>query len=525
MPAERLSMRKVREVLRLRSLKVTVRKIALSLHMGASTVGEYLERAKEAGLAWPFPEDLSDRDLETRLFPSAGEDQKADKPLPEWSTIHRELKKKGVTKFLVWQEYKAQHPEGYQYSQFCTLYQEWESRLHVWMRQPHLAGDKLFVDFSGDGIPYIDPRTGEAREAALFVAVLGASNYTFAFAVPTEQLPDWIEGHVKALAFFGGVPNAIVPDQPKTAIARSCRYDPDVNPSYAEFARHYDVTILPARPRKPRDKAKVEGAVLLAQRWILAVLRHRQFFSVAEINEAIREPLEKLNGRLQRRLRRSRTDLFLELDRPHLRPLPETPYEYSEWKFVVRVNLDYHVEFAESYYSVPYQLAHQPVDIRATGKIIRATGKILEIFHQSQRVASHLRSYKKHSFTTDPAHMPSTHRAHAEWTPERLANWAKTLGPNMVELVESIMKQRALPEQGFRACMGIMHLQKHYPLDRMEKAARRAVACRIVSYKGFKGILENRLEEQPLPHVTNEIIPPHRNVRGSEYYRQPSTLN
>jgi transposase len=511
MPAERLTMRQVREILRLHSQGSAGREIAASLGLGRTTVQDYIARAKVARLIWPLPDGLGDDDLEKLLFVQR-EDQRPSRPPPDWHWVHRELRRKHVTLLLLWQEYKGQELEGYQYSQFCDLYRQWAKALGVWMRQEHLGGEKLFVDFSGDGIPWIDPVTGEVREAALFVAVLGASNYTFAYAVPTQKLPDWLECHLKALAFIGGVPKAIVPDQPKTAIKRSCRYDPELNPAYMELARHYGTAVIPARPRRPRDKAKVEVGVLLAQRWVIAVLRNRTFFSVAEINEAIRPLLEKLNSRLMRKLRRSRRDLFLEVDLPNLQPLPETTYQYAEWKVKARVNFDYHVEFDSNYYSVPHRYAHEQVDIRATGKIV-------EVLHNQKRVASHLRSYLKHQSITDPEHMPSSHRAHADWTPSRIVRWASTVGPSTAMLVERVMEERPHPEQGFRACMGIIHLGRHHSEVRLEKAAARALASKSHSYRTVKGILENRLEDQPLPSVPKAVLPRHGNVRGSEYYR------
>lgn len=512
MPAERLSMRKVREVLRLRSENCSDRRIARSLDLPRTTVRDYLARAEAAGVRWPLPDHLDDQGIENLLFVRS-EIQRACRPLPDWAYVHAEMRRKHVTLYLLWEEYKQQFPEdGYQYSQFCSLYGQWAKTLQIWMRQEHLGGEKLFVDFSGDGIPWIDPVTGEVREAALFVAVFGASNFTFACAVPTEQLPDWIDCHVRALTFFGGVPKVIVPDQPKTAIKNSCRYDPELNPTYMDLAQHYGTVVIPARPRKPRDKAKVEAGVLIAQRWIIAALRNHTFFSIAEINEAIRPLIEKLNRRIMRKLNRSRSDLFLEVDLPHLGPLPETPYEYAEWKIKARVNFDYHVEFDSNYYSVPYRHAHDEVDVRATGKIV-------EIFRGHKRIASHLRSYKKHQSVTDREHMPSSHRAHADWTPSRVVNWASTVGPFTAKLVDQVMKERPHPEQGFRSCMGIIRLGKRHSDARLEKAAARALACKSHSYRTVKGILENRLEEHPLPSVPKEILPHHGNVRGGIYYR------
>jgi transposase len=468
--------------------------------MPRTTVRDYLHRAEAAGLAWPIPDHLDDQAIEDRLFVKP-EDQQSSRPFPDWAYIHAEMRRKHMTLLLLWQEYKGQHPEdGYQYSQFCDLYREWSKALGVWMRQEHLGGDKLFVDFSGDGIPWTNPVTGEVREAALFVAVLGASNYTFAYAVPTQKLPDWLECHVKALVFIGGVPKVIVPDQPKTAVKRSCRYDPELNPAYMDLARHYGTAVIPARPRKPRDKAKVEVGVLLAQRWIIAALRNRTFFSIAEINEAIRPLLEKLNSRIMRKLARSRRDLFLEVDHPNLRPLPETAYEYAEWKVGIRVGFDYHIEFDWNYYSVPYRLAGEVVDIRANGKTV-------EVF-------------KKHQSITDPDHMPSSHRAHADWNPERIIDWASKIGPFTAKYVDEVMKARQFPEHAFRGCLGIIRLGKRYTDERLEKACARGLAFKSFSFRVVKSILENKLEDQPLPSASNKPIPRHKNIRGSEYFRR-----
>lgn len=510
MPAEKLSMRKVREVLRLKALGLSGRQIARSVKIAPATVVEYLRRAKLAGLAWPLPDDLDDAAIEKVLFVQR-EDQKPSRPLPDWTLIHTELRRKHLTLALLWEEYKGQHPDGYQYSQFCDLYRRWAGALEIWMRQEHRGGEKLFVDFSGDGIPWIDPLTGEEREAALFVAALGASSYTYAEAFPSQELPHWINGHVHAYEFLGGVTRVTVPDQPRTAIKRSCRYDPELNPTYRDLAQHYGTCVIPARPRKPRDKAKVEVAVLLVQRWIIAALRRRTFFSIAEINRAIRELLEKLNNRPLRKLRRSRRDLFLELDQPNLLPLPEKPFEFAEWKIGLRVNVDYHIEFETNYYSVPYQLIHQEVDLRATVTTV-------EILHRAKRVSSHLRLQGQRRFATLTAHMPRSHQAHAEWTPSRIVNWAKQTGPSTGQLVEKIMAERPHPEQGYRASLGILRLAKAYTPQRLEKACARALACRSHSYRSVESILKNRLEDQPLPSRDLVALPLHENLRGSQYY-------
>ena len=510
MPAERLSMRKIREVLRLSAQGLSTRQIAQSLELGRTTVWQYLKRAEARGITWPVPEDRDDAAIEQALFVEKGQELPS-RPGPDWTLVETELRRKHVTLALLWQEYKAQTPDGYQYSQFCNLYRHWLSKLGVWMHQEHRGGEKLFVDFSGDGIPWIDPLTGEEREAPLFVAVLGASNYTYAEATRSQDLMAWVTCHVHAYEFLAGVPQLTVPDQPRTAIGKSCRYDPELNPTYRELARHYGTCILPARPRKPKDKAKVEVGVLIAQRWIIAALRNHTFHSIAEINRAVRGLLEKLNGRVMRKLGRSRHQLYLEVDQPNLRPLPQTPFEFAEWKIGLRVNLDYHVEFEKSYYSVPYQLVHQAVELRATASTV-------EIFLRHKRIASHLRSAVPHRHVTLKDHMPRSHQAHAEWTPSRIIHWAKETGPSTAQLVERIMAERPHPEQGYRASLGILRLAKRHSPRRLEKACARALACRSHSYRSVESILKNSLEDQPLPTRDIAALPSHENLRGPGYF-------
>lgn len=511
MPAERLSMRNIREILRLKAMGFSGRKIARSLRLSPTTTSEYLRRAKAAKLSWPLAPELDDEALEQRLF-VAPKEQRSTRPQPEWPRIHTELRRKHVTLALLWEEYRSEQPDGYQYSRFCQLYREWAGRLAVWMRQEHRGGEKLFVDYSGDGIRFFDRDNGKPKEAQLFVAVLGASNYIFAEVSETQQLPDWLQCHTSALEYLGGVPEIVVPDQPRTSVAKPCRYDPELNPAYDELARHYDTCVIPARPRKPRDKAKAENGVLIAQRWIIAALRNRTFYSIAEINEAIDELLERINNRPLRKLRRSRKDLFEELDKPNLRPLPEKRFEYAEWKVGARVNVDYHIEFEKNFYSVPYQLAHKQVDVRATARTV-------EIFYQQKRISSHARSYGKYTYSTLREHMPRSHREHLEWTPSRIIHWGKTVGESTAQLLECIMEERPHPEQGYRACLGILRLSKHYGEERLEKAAKRALACRSHSYRSVESILKNGLDDQPLPEVNSQPLPVHENLRGSHYYK------
>jgi len=511
MSAERLSMRKVREVLRLQSAGLSPRQIARSLLVGRTTVVDYQRRAKLAGITWPLPETLDDEALERALFVPR-EDHRSSRPLPDWTEVHKELRRKHVTLALLWEEYKTQHPDGYHYSQFCDLHRRWASRLEIWMRQEHKAGEKIFSDYSGDGIPWTNPKTAEIREAPLFVAVLGASNYTYAEVTESQELRYWIRAHVHTFAFYDGVSKVVVPDQTRTAVKTTCRYEPEINPSFQELARHYSTCIVPARPRKPRDKAKVEVGVLIAQRWIIARLRDHTFYSPEEINEAIwNDLLPRLNNRPMRKLKRSRAELFLAIDKPALQPLPQLPYELATWKVGLRVNVDYHVELERNYYSVPSQLAHEQVDVRATTSTI-------EIFHAHRRVASHLRQHGEYQHSTVSEHMPTSHRAHAEWTPSRILRWAEEVGPDARALAEKILSERQHPEQGYRACLGIMRLGKRYGRERLEMACKRALAFRAHSYRFVESVLKKNLDGQPLPEFTREALPPHENVRGASYY-------
>ena len=513
MPRPRSAMRKIREILRLALGEgLSRRTTAAATGLPYTTVSDHLGRAAKAGLGWPLPDGLDDGHLEARLFARAESPPSASRPLPDWPTVHRELRRKGVTLQLLHMEYKERQPDGYQYTQFCRHYRTFARHLDLVMRQEHRAGEKLFVDFAGQTIPITDPRTGEITAAQLFVAVLGASNYTYAEALPSQELPHWIAAHVHALSFIGGCARLIVPDNLRAGVTRAHRYEPDINPTYAEMAAHYGAAVIPARPYKPRDKAKAEQGVLLAERWVIAALRHRTFFSIAEANEAIAERVAWLNARPFKKLPGSRAVLFAELDRPALRPLPPVPYEFAVWK-TATVNVDYHVEVDRHWYSVPYQLVGEACDIRITAAII-------EVFCRGRRVASHRRSGEQRHFTTDAAHMPEAHRRHAEWTPSRIVRWAEQTGPATAALVAGIMASRPHPEQGFRSCLGIMRLGRRYGDERLEAAAARALAIRALSYRSVESILRNGLDGQPLPgsEPVTTTIGDHANVRGAGYY-------
>jgi transposase len=479
-------MRQVREIIRLKfSAGISTREIARRLGIAASTVRETLRRFEGAGLGWPFPDGMSDGDLEAALYANHGTKRGHRRHAePDWPTVHRELKRKHVTLVIAWDEYIAANPGGYSYSRFCELYRGFESKLSPTMRQTHAAGERLFVDYAGDGVPVvIDRLTGEIRKAQIFVAVLGASSFTFAHASWTQALPDWIDAHVRALEVIGGVPHLLVPDNTKTAVIKACLYDPQVNRTYAEMAAHYDTAILPARPRRPRDKAKVEQAVLIVERWLLGRLRHRTFFNLADVNAAIADLMTHLNeARPIRRLGVTRRQLLEQIDRPALKVLPAEPYEFSEWR-TCRVGIDYHIEVAAHYYSVPHRFARAEIDARLTARTV-------EIFLKGERIAAHMRGGGNHKHTTIPEHMPSSHRRYAGWTIERIRTDARLIGPATAALCELILEQRSHPEQGFRACLGIVRLARPYGTGRLEAAADRAIDIGARTYGSVKSILD-----------------------------------
>ena len=515
MPAERVPMRQAREIIRLKfSAGVATREIARRLGLAPSTVRETLSRLTSAGLSWPLREDLTEGELEAALYASRrskrGHRLHAE---PDWPLVHRELKRKHVTLQIVWDEYIAASPGGYSYSRFCELYRGFESKLSPTMRQTHAAGERLFVDYAGDGVAVvIDRRTGELRKAQIFVAVLGASSFTFAHASWTQTLPDWIDAHVRALAAIDGVPQLIVPDNTKTAVVKACLYDPQVNRTYAEMAAHYGTAILPARPRRPRDKAKVEQAVLIVERWLLGRLRHRTFHSLAEVNAAIADLMTDLNEvRPIRRLGVTRRRLLEEVDRSALKSLPAQPYEFAEWKNC-RVGIDYHIEVAAHYYSVPHRFIRAEVEVRLTVRTV-------EIFLKGERIAAHARGGGNHKHTTIDEHMPSSHRRYAGWTIERIREDARRIGPATTALCELILESRPHPEQGFRACLGIVRLSGPYGAQRLEAAAERALDIGARTYGSVKSILDNNLDRRPAAKRATDATPIlHPNIRGPRYY-------
>jgi len=512
MPAVRLTMRKIREVLRLKfDNQLSNRQIAKSCLMARSTVGDYLRRFNASGLSWPLDPQIDDQALGQLLFAQPRPDPGQKRPVPEWLEIQRQLRRKGVTLMLLWQEYKAQHPSGYQYSQFCQRYRDWHQKLDPVMRQHHRAGEKLFVDYAGMSVAVNDPKSDQIRQAQIFVAVLGASNYCYAEATWTQSLPDWIGSHTRAFEYFGGVPRVVVPDNLKSAVKKASFYEPDINPTYLDLARHYETVIIPTRVRKPKDKAKVEAGVQLVERWILARIRDQKFFSLHQLNRTISELLEKLNQRPFQKLPGSRKSMFESIDKPALRPLPQKPYQYAEWKRAT-VNVDYHIEFERHYYSVPHRLIKKKIDLRITQRTI-------ECFYNNKRVASHIRSHQRGRHTTVREHMPKTHQKWADWTPQRFIRWAEKIGPHTTDLVRAILSSRPHPQQGFRSCLGVLRLAKDYGDQRLEAACHRALAIGGTSYKSVASILKHNLEQRALPDPSTEDPSiSHKNIRGARYY-------
>jgi transposase len=499
-------MRKIRELLRLRfDLGLSIHKIAASLVVARSTVRECLKRAEAAGIVWPLPQEIDDAQLEVRLYPVKA--LSSDIPLPDFAQVRRELTRAGVTRLLLWQEYKAQHPEGLQYSAFCDQYRRFCSTADPVMRFEHRAGEKCFVDYAGQSVGVIDRHSGEIRQAQIFVAVLGCSNYTYAEATWTQSLPDWLGAHVRALEFFGGAPTAIVPDNLKSGVERAHRYEPDLNRAYAEFAEHYGVAILPARVRRPRDKAKVEGAVLIVERWILARLRDRQFFSLTELNAAIDELLIELNDRAFQKLEGSRRSRFIELDQPALRTLPPKAYEYAQWK-CAKVHPDYHIEVEHAYYSVPYKHIAQRVEVRISARMI-------EIFAQRQLIASHARLFKRGARATLDAHRPEKHRAVVEITVARLIERATLIAPAVGAVLSEQFKRKRHPEEALRSAQGILRLAQDFSPAQLAAACERALLLKACNYRSVRALITTPAAESGDARQLSLV---HENVRGSDYF-------
>lgn len=500
-------MRKINEVLRLKfDAGLSHEKIARAVGLSKGAVAKYVSLATAQGIGWPT--GLGEAELEARLFPSAP--APSERALPDFPAMHTELKRKGVTLQLLWSEYVAAVGDGaYRYSQYCQLYREWRGRQRRSMRQVHVAGEKTFFDYAGHTAPVVDPATGEIRQAQVFVAVLGASSYTYAEATWTQSLPDWIASHRRTVEFFGGCSTLWVPDNLRSAVSQASRYDPTPNPTYAEMARHYGAAILPTRPYKPKDKAKVEVGVQVVERWILARLRHQRFFSLGELNAAIRSLLDALNHRPMQKQPHTRAELFETLDKPALMPLPAQAYEYAEWR-VAKPGIDYHLDLAGKLYSVPHTLVGEKLDVRLTATAV-------EVFHKGRRVAAHPRQIPGR-YATQPEHMPKSHRAHAQWSPGRFLNWAADIGPATCSVVKHQLNDRFHPEHGYRACLGLLNHVRRYGKTRLEGACLRALEIGAPSYRSISSILDKGLDQHTLAEPEATPLPAHANVRGAGYY-------
>lgn len=511
MSAEKLSMRKILDILRLHhSDGLSNRKIASSLGISAGSVSYYLCRARVAGVEWPT--DLSEETLYERLFPKALDIKKSHRSLPDLAWIHKELKRKGVTLLLLWYGYRSQHPNGYGYSQFCEHYRRFTGVLKPSMRLTHYAGEKLFVDYSGLTVNWVDKETGVLQVAQVFVAVLGASNYTYVEAATSQNLRHWVAAHIRAFEFFGGVSTCLVPDNLLSGVTKAHLYDPDTNATYQEMANHYSTAVIPARVRAPKDKAKVEVGVQGIQRWILAPLRDHTFFSIVEINAAIEPLLKAYNEKPFQQLTGSRHSQFIEIDKPALKPLPAQRYQFAQWK-KARAGIDYHISFEKHHYSIPWRHLGEVIDVRITERTI-------ECFFKGVRIALHPRESKP-GHTTTHEHMPKAHQDYAQWTPERLHTWALSIGANTAKLIDEVIGLYKVPQQGYRSCLGILRLSKQYGVERLENAALRALYIGATRYKSVESILKNGLDKQPLPASTiaaASITIDHENVRGSTYY-------
>lgn len=506
----RLSMQKISEILRQHfDLKLSYREIARSLNVSISTISLYISHAA-AGFSWPLPESLSEQELHDKLFLPVN-DAKIERSYPEYEVIHREIRKKGITLLLLWREYRAQHVKGLGYSQFCRHYQIYRKSVAPVMRQTHKAGEKSFVDYAGMTMSWLDLATGEVQEAQIFVGCLGASQYIFVEATATQQLPDWIQSHIHMFEYFGGVSEIVVPDNLKSGVTNAHRYDPDININYQRLGEHYGTAIIPARAAEPKDKAKVENAVGIIERQILAAMRHMTFTSLGEMNVEITKRLAILNNQSFQKMKTSRRELFETLDKPALKPLPPTRYQYVQWKRA-KIHVDYHFIFDDHYYSVPFQHVLQHVEICASSQTV-------ECFLQGKRIASHVRNYKKYGFTTFSEHMPKAHQEHAKYSLSLITNWAKQIGQQTIDFIEHMMSARAFPQQAYRACYGLLRLSKQYGADRLEKACAKALSIRATRYQQVESILKNKLEEVAVYEPLDIKLSLHDNIRGAEYYK------
>ncbi len=512
----RLSVRKIKEISRLYlKLGFSIQAIAGSCKISTSTAHTYVNKLKKLNLSYEEIINMNEGKLHNLFFPE-NKKKAANRPVPDFEYLATEMKKKGVTLQLLYEEYIDENPSGYSKSWFYEMYRKHVKRLQPTMRFNHKAAEKMFEDFSGDKLSYTDPTTGKQIEVELFVSVLGASSYIFAYVVANQNIENFTECNVKAFEYYAGVPECIVIDNLKAGVTSACYYDPDINRTFADLAEHYNTAVLPARPYKAKDKAKVENAVLQAQRRIIAVLRNMTFFSLWELREAVREATEKLNKRPMTLTGKSRYELYMEIERSQLKPLPQDRFTIYKWK-KGKIHIDYHLQVEKSYYSVPYTLIGQQVEARYNNKIV-------EIFHEDKgirkRAASHKRSHRKGEFVTDKLHMPHEHRQYLEWTPQRMKQWGRKIGENTKILMEKMIESKKVPEYAFRGCLGVIRLSRMYSPQRVENACRRALSVNSYNYRSVKSILQKGLDKLNYNKMEEFKIIQHDNIRGKEYYRE-----
>ena len=512
MAAKRLTMRNLKEIIRLGiGANLSLRQIHVSTKVGIGTVQRTLSKARELKLTWPLPPELSDSKLEALIYPNERQAPSAISHTPNWNEVHLELKRKGITKQLLWEEYKQQYPNNsFGYSQYCDRYREWQKKQKRSMRQVHKAGDKLFVDYAGQTISIVCASTGEIRTAQIFVAVLGASNYTYVEATYTQSLPDWLESHVRAFEFFGGVPKIVIPDNLKSGVSKACRYDPDLNPAYQQLAAHYNVAVIPARPYKPKDKSKAEVGVQIIERWILAKLRHQTFFSLGELNQCIKALLKEVNHKPFKQLAGNRQSVFETLDKPALAPLPKLPYHYVDIKFA-KVGIDYHVKYDRHNYSVPHHLVGEKVELHVSDKQFG-------IYFHGKLICHHIRKHRPGT-TTEPQHMPKRHEKHHQWSPGRFLNWASSIGTEVTKWVKHQLDSRAHPEQAYNLCLGVLNLSKIYSNERLNNACSIANQHKLYRHREISNILKSNQDKFVNTKQQSFDLPQHHeNVRGSKAF-------
>jgi len=513
MPRKRVSMNKIREIIRLDEMAgLSQRAISKALSISRPVVSEYLSKVKKAGLSYNMIKTMDDDTLlQTITDTVCITNERYNTLHHKFDAISKELKRTGVTLQMLWHEYRQEHPNGYSYTQFCYHYQMWRSSSEITMHITHKAGDKMFVDFAGKKLEIVDKQTGEVTEVETFIAVLGASQYTYVEAVASQKKHDWIKVNQNAMYYFGGVSQAIVPDCLKSAIHKSNKYEPDINPEYTDFARHYQTTILPARPNHPKDKALVEGTVRIVYTRIYAAIRNKTFHTIDELNNAIRLELDKYNSIPMQRLGTSRKQLFDDLEKNVLNPLPIQKYEIRTFKSL-KAQFNYHIYLSEDkhHYSVPYRYRGKQLTVIFTDSVV-------EIFHKNNRIAFHKRNPTINGYSTITEHMPKQHRQYGDWSPQRFTNWAAKIGTHVAVVINTILSSRKHPEQAFKTCLGILKLTDKYDNNRLNNACEKAIEFDYLTYKGIKYILENDLDNYQ--EELFQSLPDHNNVRGQHYYQ------